>query len=201
MAVSGEAAPITWSFTGPVEAVGGNFVGVLPLGTPANLTVTWESSKTNSQPSCPPGSGLFFGDLSATLSFLDYEVVYGSGAVEVRAPNGSCTSNFPPAVEFHLFTNYQAPSTEPNFREILMLVTPTDVNALTLGDILANVDKGYINVQTGIASNPSSTFRFQAPLQTVPEPATMLLFGSGLVITMRAARRRSVSRRAPETAA
>ncbi len=179
------AAPITWTLSGPVDLVYGNWVGAVPLGTPANLALTWESSAVNVVPGCPSGSGVFPANLSATLSFLDFAVPYAGGAVEVNAPNGSCQSTVQTGVEFHLFTNFGTPQGAPSFFEILLLVTPTDVYAPTLAGMLANVDRGFISVQ----SQSQGGFRFQGPVQTTPEPATMLLLGVGLLIATRAARR------------
>ena len=176
------AAPITWTFTGPVDFVYGSFDGQVPLGTPANLAITWESSAVNVGSYCPAGSGLFPADLSGTLSILDFMVPYGGGAVEVNAPEGSCQASLQTGVEFHLFGN----AGDPSFFEILALVTPADVNALTLDAILAAAEMGFINVQSPLSN---SGFRFQGPVLTTPEPATMLLLGAGLLIATRAARR------------
>jgi hypothetical protein len=170
----------------------GNFAGQVPLGTPANLAITWESSAVNVAPSCPAGSGLFPANLSATLSFLDFVVPYGGGAVEVNAPNGSCQSSLQTGVEFHLF----ASSGDPSFFEILALVTPADVSAPTLAGILANAERGFINVQS---PQTQSGFRFQGPVEIVPEPATMLLLGAGLLIATRAARRMRRRTASPRT--
>lgn len=191
------AAPITWTFSGPVDSVYGSWVGSVSPGTPANLAVTWESSAVNVGAGCPAGSGLFPANLSATLSFLDFVVPYSGGAVEVNAPNGSCTASLQTGVEFHLFTDFGTPPGDPSFFELLALVTPADVNAPTLAGILANVGRGSIAVQSALGQGG---FTFQGAMQTTPEPATMLLLGVGLLIATRVARRtrrRRTSHRRP----
>ena len=187
------AEPITWIFTGPVEFTYGQWVDILPLGTPAQLTVTWESS-TPSVPGCPPGSGLYPAITGATLSVLNYSVSYG-GAIEVAAPGGNCGfSNLFDGVEFHMFGQSQTgqPFTGA-FDELFLVVDLADRFGADLSAILAPVEFGTVIVQT--LFGPSAGFDFSGPLQEVtpvPEPATILLFGSGLAIAVRSARRNRV---------
>jgi hypothetical protein len=74
------------------------------------------------------------------------------------------------------------------FEEIHAVVYPANRFGANLSAILALVQNGSIYVQTPFFT----AFRFQAPLEVltpVPEPATIVLFGSALAFALRAARR------------
>ena len=90
---STSAAPITWMFTGPVDSTESPWTDILPLGTPATLTISWEPSTPQISPGCPPGSGLYPAVTEATLSVLNYSVPFGGRAIEVSAPNGNCSAH------------------------------------------------------------------------------------------------------------
>src|SRR3954452_21179193 len=81
-----DAAPITWTITGPVDSTFGSWVNVLPLGSPATLTVTFEQNAANSPACQSAGQGLYPASLSGNVSVLNFNVPFGGGAIEVNAP-------------------------------------------------------------------------------------------------------------------
>ncbi len=181
------ATPITWVFTGPVDSTFGQWVDLLPLGTPARLTISWEPSTPQISPGCPAGSGLYPAVTGATLSFLNYSVPYGGRAIEVSAPNGNCSAH-----DFGVVVNMAAGSHTPPFmgafEKIHAVVFPANRFGANLSAILAPVQTGVIYVQS--PNTGGNNFRFIAPLEgatPVPEPGTMFLFGSGLAFAVRGA--------------
>jgi hypothetical protein len=189
---STSAAPITWMFTGPVDSTESPWTDILPLGTPATLTISWEPSTPQISPGCPPGSGLYPAVTEATLSVLNYSVPFGGRAIEVSAPNGNCSAHdF--GVVFNMAVGPHTPPFLGAFDEIHAVVFPTNRFGANLSAILAPVENGVIFVQHPFFTS----FRFRAPLEVltpVPEPATMVLFGSGLAVALGAARAKRKAR-------
>ena len=188
------AAPITWSITGPVQATFGQWDNVLPLGSMATLSFTWESTTPNLA-GCAPGSGLYAGLSGGNLSVLGASVPYGGGALEVNAPAGNCFPNSGSGVEAHMFYPW-SPGTPAipglpihfAYDEILAELFPADTNALGLPLILADVNSATVHVQ-----GQAGGFQFSGAVQPVPEPATLMLFGSGLIaIGVAQSRRRKI---------
>lgn len=188
------AAPITWTITGPVEATLGQWVNVLPLGSPVSLSFTWEST-TPSVAGCAPGSGLYAALSGGSLSVLGASVPYGGGAIEVNAPAGNCLPGFGSGVEAHMFYPW-SPGTPAiqglpihlAYDEILASLFPANTNALGLSSILADVNSATVHVQ-----GQAGSFQFSGAVLPVPEPATLVLFGSGLIaVGLAQSRRRKI---------
>jgi PEP-CTERM motif len=188
------AASITWMITGPVQTTFGQWVNVLPLGSPVSLSFTWESTTPNAA-GCAPGSGLYTALSGGSLSVLGASVPFGGGAIQVNAPAGNCFPNFGSGVEAHMFYPWSPgtpaiPGLPSHFAydEIVVDLFPADTNALGLPSILANVNSATVHVQ-----GQAGAFQFSGPVQPVPEPATLILLGSGLIaVGVAQSRRRKI---------
>lgn len=183
---SADAATITWSVTGPVTFTYGAWANVLPIGTPATLTMSYEANTPNIA-YCQQfaGSGLYPADLNGTLAVLNYSVPYGGGAIEVNAPDGNCGTFPTNAVEFHTFSSNTPPGLPSD--EILALVIPTNLYGQDLNAILGSANYSYVNVQSNFAN---SGFKFNGPIQPVPEPGTLVIFATGIGLLVRRFRTR-----------
>jgi hypothetical protein len=179
-----QAAPITWSFTGPISFASGDFLDL--LGAPATYSVTWESS-TPIAFSCPPGSGVYIAQLAGTVSVGDLSIVHGGGAVEVNAPSGNCSPGSLSGAVFHTFMRDYFDG------HISVFLEGENIYGADLSAILADVYRAQVEVnKTGLDG-----FRFTGPLQVitpapVPEPGTMILVGGGLLAAF--VRRRGLRR-------
>ena len=181
------ATPITWIITGPVSSSTGSWSALFPVGTIANLSVTWEPDTLN-PPDCPPGSGRYLAvkAAAAPLSILSYSAAYGGGAIEVNAPDGNCNPAAGTGVWFHLFQLSQAGPPGGFSFQLGIRVLGADPNAPTLPLIMA----GVFGVAPIVVSGAGGSFTFHGPLEVVPEPATLVLVGMGLALAMARCRRR-----------
>ena len=134
------ATPITWIITGPVSSSTGSWSALFPVGTIANLSVTWEPDTLN-PPDCPPGSGRYLAvkAAAAPLSILSHSAAYGGGAIEVNAPDGNCNPAAGTGVWFHLFQLSQAGPPGGFSFQLGIRVLGADPNAPTLPLIMAGV--------------------------------------------------------------
>jgi PEP-CTERM motif len=173
------ATPITWEFAGLVSDAHGPYTGVPPDGSLATLDISWDPSTPN-QPGCGPGSGRYAAITGASLTVLGVSHAFGGGAIEVNAPQGNCNSGLQTGTEFHMFTQDAF-----GLFEILADPNPVNMAGNNLLAMLSNVTGAGIFVQ-GVGN---SGFEFKGARRPVPEPASLLLLGSGLA-TFAAFRRR-----------
>jgi hypothetical protein len=185
---SAAAAPITWFITGSVTHSSGVSKAVAPVGTPFNLSVNFES--TAPRPLLIPGWGYTYAafGLSATLSFADFVVPYTTSneSFAVVNPSGG--------VEFFILGPTLPPGlpTFGAFSEIRLLTSTVAPNAATFGEAVGTPASVFVAVQGTTPNVEGSFYGSDAVVQqptAVPEPATMTLFGTGLLAAWRARRK------------
>jgi hypothetical protein len=185
---SAAAAPITWFITGPVISSSGALTGIIPVGTPASLTVNYES--TEARPPLFPGFGYIYTTfgLSATLSVGDFTVPSNSSSSFAIVSSGG-------GVEFFILGPTLPPGIPPfTFNEIRLLTGTVDPNAPTFGEAVGTPQTAFAIVQGTPPFGSEGVIRFSGPVvvqqpAAVPEPATMTLLATGLVVAWRARRK------------
>jgi hypothetical protein len=183
---SAAAAPITWFITGPVDHTSGRVTPVIPLGTPAALTISYESTTVSHTIFAGPGTPLFIPNISAELSVGSFTVPY-TCACSFAVVHGGL------GVEFFILGPKIPPGIpDLTFSEIRLLTGIAGNGGPTFGEMVGMPASAFASVQGDPRFN-EGILRFSGPVvvqpTAVPEPATMTLFGTGLLAAWRARRK------------
>jgi len=186
------AAPVTFYFTGVVEAVAPMLATEFSVLESVVGSYTFESTTMDSDPS-DPTSGIYDNAISAiTVTFGgDYTVTEGSD-------NAIFSGNDAPNDAYAVFlTNPTAPTIAGlNLGVLFFGIVDTDATGFT-SDALLLIPPSFSefeNFSSGaiFLGNPNQSVNFRlTSLTLIPEPATLVLLGMGLIGLAMTARRRS----------
>ena len=191
------AAPITWIVTGTANPSGLQWSNVVPQGTPVTASFTFDTDTAVKGTQCTAaGAGGYSMQMSATVTFPNFTIPYAGGGMLVAAPSGLCGTSYQQvemllAVPGGPFAPVIPGAPTPAAYQNLWVLPSlqVDPNAFGLPAIFAGLEHGSVNFQLW---GPAGLLSFSGEIRPVPEPTTMVLFGSGLAFAVRAARRRRV---------
>jgi len=179
------ASPVTWLLQGSVSV--SNLPGA-PIGSPASMLLSFESSAADSEPD--PGCGLYLGAiLSASATFGSQTFNSGpnpTSGIEVSTGAGTVIACGITPGNFSAYTYRTFGAAPPLVAFFEGGPILTDALILT-PRLLAN--SGFrLNVPGGPVG-PSAIARIESA-QVVPEPATLVLLGTGIASVLRMRQRR-----------
>ncbi len=190
------AEPILmWSWSGTVQGFGA-FAPLVPANTPISFVLGYN---TNAENLCPPGSsgqGLYnLAVASVSLYGLAPSAVPGNGFIEVDSPDGNCGPGTIPqgGITFRVFTPNPL---NPSPFEFLKWGVFGGL-ALTPGGLPNGELQGLTGPASAVAfpaNVPPGTISGTGTFTAVPEPSTLALVGTGLVLSWRHRRRLSAKR-------
>ncbi len=188
------AAPILQQWVGTVQGFGG-FAAHVPAGTPITVTLAYISESENLcspfQPANMTGrrtSGNYA--LTGSISLLG-GTLQGAGLIEVDSPDGNCTfPTSPTGVTFRVATPNGAPVGLP-FSPLLWAIE--GVYGVTPGGA-PGAELWGSTTTLSCCRTGFGTISGTGTFQPIPEPATIVLVGTGLALSWRH-RRRFQSRR------
>ena len=207
---SASASTITWQYD--ILVHGSTILGNpfqppppmdIPLGTPLTVRVTFDTDTPNL---CGPGAAGFYpigigNSNSATVDFLGYRY-RAAGAIENHVVFNSCTPYNGGGVR--LFVGAPLEQLDPNGTQVQWLGSignlflpgpPTAWLGAAWPDSLPAEAGQWGGINATLAgSQPVLQFE-SIRLQAIPEPHTLFLFASGVVVIVRLRRRAAVTQR------
>lgn len=202
------AIPVTWHASGVIESLYDTAplgeLDAISVGTPWSLEFTFDSDAIGTLLAAPPGRPptYLYEDVLNTRFRLGNSEYTNDGDIFINADlpyvGQSTALGGPGLVQFQWQGGWLGGGGGPNLNLGMLLASYNDVNAvngaLPVTPELSAFQSQLRGLQWSTLGNyPNSGFNSSFNPTVVPEPTSMLLVGTGLVLA--AARRASISRR------